>query len=199
MTIHPIEVESYRIMRSQVDFSAWPAATAAVVERMVHATADESFASSARIGAGAIAAIRRALAVDAPIIVDATMVAAGITRRTTRCFLEEVPVAPAGSTRSAEAIRVAARACPYGAVWVFGNAPTALFALLDLHVAGAVEPAAVVALPVGYVGATESKDALWASPLADRAVTNAGPRGGSAVAAAAMNAVIRMDERTQRC
>ena len=197
MTVHPIEVESYRIMRGRVDLSAWSGDDRDVVERMIHATADESFASSARIGRDETAAACAALADGAPIIVDAAMVAAGITRRATQCFLSEVPVAPEGSTRSAAAIELAASRHPSGAVWVIGNAPTALFALLDLHARGAVSPAAVVGVPVGYVGAAESKDALWRSDLAPIAITNVGERGGTPVAAAVMNALIRIVERTE--
>jgi precorrin-8X/cobalt-precorrin-8 methylmutase len=81
-------------------------------------------------------------------------------------------------------------------VWVIGNAPTALFALLAAFDEGRVDPAAVVGVPVGYVGAAESKAALWASPLAGRAVTNEGRRGGSPVAAGAVNALLRIAERT---
>ena len=74
-------------------------------------------------------------------------------------------------------------------MWVIGNAPTALAQLLALHAAGVVEPAAVIGLPVGYVGAAEAKEALWAGDLQTVAVTNAGERGGSPVAAAALNAL----------
>lgn len=197
--MHPIEQESYRIMRDRVDLSAWHGRERDVVERMIHATADESFATSARIGNEAIDRACGALAAAAPIVVDAMMVAAGITRRATACFLAEVPVAPAGSTRSAAAIELAAERHPSGAVWVIGNAPTALLALLDLHARGVVAPAAVIGLPVGYVGAADSKDALWGSALAARAITNIGERGGSPVAAAVVNALVRIVERTEAC
>ena len=199
MTVHPIEQESYRIMRDRVDLSAWHGRERAVVERMIHATADESFATSARIGNAAVDRACAALAAGAPLIVDATMVAAGITGRSTECYLTEVPVSPAGSTRSAAAIEQAASCHPTGAVWVIGNAPTALFALLDLHARGMVEPVAVIGVPVGYVGAAESKDALWRSALAARAITNVGPRGGSPVAAAVVNALVRIVERNRAC
>lgn len=190
--VHPIEVESYRIMGERLDLTAWPDPQRAVVARMVHATADESFATSALIGADAVDAALAALDRGAPIVVDAAMVAAGTPSLATTCLLSEVPVAPEGSTRSAEAIRLAAERHPHGAIWVIGNAPTALFALLELHAAGAVEPAAVLGLPVGYVGAAESKAALWASPLQPLAITNVGRRGGSAVAAASLNAIARL-------
>jgi precorrin-8X/cobalt-precorrin-8 methylmutase len=195
--VHPIEVESYRIMRDRVDLSAWTDdGDRAVVERMIHATADESFATSARIGAHAVQRAVDALRAGAPIIADAAMVAAGIGGGRATCLLAEVPTAPPGTTRSAAAIDLAVERHPTGAVWVIGNAPTALFALLAAFDEGRVDPAAVVGVPVGYVGAAESKAALWASPLAGRAVTNEGRRGGSPVAAGAVNALLRIAERT---
>lgn len=199
MNAHPIETESYRIMRARVDLSAWSGAARDVVERMIHATAEESFATSARIGQEAVNRACAVLASGAPIVVDAAMVAAGITGRATTCYLAEVPVAPPGSTRAAAAIGVAAARHPSGALWVIGNAPTALLALLALHARGAVDPAAVIGVPVGYVGAAESKAALWQSALAPRAITNVGERGGSPVAAAAVNALVRLAERTTPC
>ncbi|MEM8747147.1 MAG: precorrin-8X methylmutase [Actinomycetota bacterium] len=189
--VHPIEVESYRILAERVDLSALRPLDRAVVERMVHATADLSFVETARIGERATRSLLDALAAGAPVIVDAAMVAAGITRYPTECFLRRVPVAPEGSTRSAAGFALAAAEHPTGAVFVCGNAPTALFELLDLHAAGRVNPAAVVGLPVGFVGAAESKAALWSSPLAPISITNVGERGGSPVAAGAVNAIVR--------
>jgi precorrin-8X/cobalt-precorrin-8 methylmutase len=191
--VHPIEEASYRIMAERVDLSAWDGADRDVVARMVHATADESFAATARIGERAVDAAVAALAAGAPVVCDARMVVAGIPSVAgAACLLDEVPEAPPGDTRSAAAIRLAAARFPDGALWVIGNAPTALFALLELHAAGAVRPAAVVGLPVGYVGAAESKEALWAGPLRPVAVTNVGVRGGSPAAAGAVNALARL-------
>ncbi|WP_395156092.1 precorrin-8X methylmutase [Ilumatobacter sp.] len=189
--VHPIEVESYRILSSLVDLSALRDADRSIVERMIHATADLSFAESARLGDHAAAALQTALATDAPVIVDAAMVAAGITRYPTECWLPHVPVAPDGSTRSAAAFTLAAREHPDGAVFVVGNAPTALFELIDMFERGVVRPAAVVGLPVGFVGAAESKAALWQSGLAPISITNQGMRGGSSPAAGAVNAIVR--------
>ena len=186
--IHPIEVESYRILAERVDLSGHPPENRPIIERMIHSTADESFADSARIGSNAVKAVRAALAKKSPVVVDVTMVAAGITRYPTACFLDQVPVAPAGSTRSAAAIDRATQSHPVGAVFVIGNAPTALFRLLELHRDGQVQPAAVIGLPVGFVGAKESKAALWASPLREIAITNVGEKGGSPAAAGAFNA-----------
>jgi precorrin-8X/cobalt-precorrin-8 methylmutase len=191
--VHPIEAASYRILAERVDLSVWPAGARDVVARMVHATADESFAATARIGERAVEAAMAALAARAPVVCDARMVLAGIPSVAGAvCLLDEVPEAPAGGTRSAAAVRLAAERHPDGALWVIGNAPTALFALLELHAAGAVRPAAVVGLPVGYVGAAESKDALWRGPLRPLAITNTGRRGGSPAAAGAVNALARL-------
>ena len=191
--VHPIEEASYRIMAERVDLSAWEGGDRDVVARMVHATADESFAGTARIGGQAVEAAIAALTAGAPVVCDARMVVAGIPSVAGAvCLLDEVPEAPPGDTRSAAAIRLAAGRYPDNALWVFGNAPTALFALLELHAAGAVRPAAVVGLPVGYVGAAESKEALWAGDLRPVAITNTGVRGGSPAAAGAVNALARL-------
>lgn len=191
--IHPIEVESYRILEDRVDLSPWPPGAREVVARMIHSTADESFATSARIGDAAVERAVAALRVGAPVICDARMVMAGIPRvANTLCLLGEVPQAKPGDTRSAAAVRLAAERFPSGALWVIGNAPTALAALLRLCDDGVVEPAAIVGLPVGYVGAAEAKEALWQSPLRAVSITNVGVRGGSPVAAGAVNALARL-------
>lgn len=196
---HPIETESYRVMAERVDLSGWPDGARQVVARMIHASADVGYATSARIGAEAVARAVEALTLGSPVIVDATMVAAGAPRVATICLLADVPAAPAGSTRSAGAVDLAARRHPHGALWVIGNAPTALARLLALHARGEVDPAAVIGLPVGLVGAAEAKAELWAGPLAPRSVTNAGELGGSAVAAGALNALHRLCQRDDPC
>ena len=197
--VHPIEAESYRIMAGRVDLSAWSGGDRDVVARMIHATADEGFAETARIGTGAVRAALEALSVQAPVVCDSRMVVAGIPAAgrvtSVHCYLGDAEP-PAGLTRSAAAIDVASGHHPAGAIWVIGNAPTALARLLELHDAGAVSPAAVIGLPVGYVGAAESKDALWQSSLQPVAITNSGPRGGSPVAAAAINALVRLRNRS---
>lgn len=197
--VHPIEARSYEIMESEIDFSRWPRDSGALVKRMVHATADESFASTALIGERAVDALTAALRAGADILCDANMVVAGVpsvaSSRTVRCYLGDSRVrdhASDGMTRSAKAIDVAAAEHPTGGIWVFGNAPTALTRLLQLHESGTVEPAAVIGLPVGYVGAAEAKSDLWASPLRPVSVTNSGRRGGSAAACAVLNAAWRL-------
>jgi precorrin-8X/cobalt-precorrin-8 methylmutase len=187
--VHPIEVESYRILRSRVDTSHLPPFTRAVVERVVHASADPDYVTDLVADEAALRAAHAALhrAGDpAPIVTDVAMVGAGITGRPTVCRLDRATAA-AGLTRSAHAIRLAAAEVGPGAVWVVGCAPTALFELLALDVA----PALVVGLPVGFVGAAESKAALRASGLP--AVSNVSEKGGSAVAAAAVNALLYLD------
>jgi precorrin-8X/cobalt-precorrin-8 methylmutase len=120
------------------------------------------------------------------------MVAAGITAREVLCYVSErraeLLAEHLDITRSAAGFRLAERKAGFEAVWVVGNAPTALFELLEMN----VEPALVVGLPVGFVGAAESKERLIESGLP--AVTNRGPKGGSAVAAAALNALLYYEE-----
>jgi precorrin-8X/cobalt-precorrin-8 methylmutase len=187
---HPIELESMAILRSRYDFSRFAGPLSrAVAERVCHASADLSFADSLVLDEEALRAGRAALADGAPIYADARMVAAGITSREVIVPLADPRVeglaAERGVTRSAAAMELAAREAPAGAVWVVGNAPTAVFQLLKAPPAA---PALIVGLPVGFVGAAESKAALVASGLP--CVANAGERGGSAVAVAAVNALL---------
>lgn len=194
--IHPIERESYRILDERIDLSSWAPGARQVVERIIHSTADLSFAETVRIGDDAIDRSVTALREGAVVVVDANMVAAGTPRVPTTCVLDEVPIAPTGSTRSAAAFERAAERHPSGAIWVVGNAPTALFALLELHERALIEPAAIIGVPVGFVGAAESKQALWDSSLAPVAITCLGERGGTPVAAGALNALWRLKEAT---
>ena len=188
-TVHPIERESYRILRAQVDTSALPPHTRDVVERVVHTTADPSWLGDLVCDEAALAAGVAALAAGAPVVTDVTMVAAGITSYPTACLIGGA--ADVGLTRSAAGVRRAADTYAAGAVWVVGNAPTALSELLALTRTGRVVPALVVGLPVGYVGAAEAKAALRATGLP--AVSNRSARGGAAVAAAAVNALLYGD------
>jgi precorrin isomerase len=189
VTAHRIEAESYRILEGRVDLSGLPPLVRAVVARIVHASADLEFAHTVVADEQQLAAAVEALAQGAPIVVDVEMVAAGITGRPAHCFVGEVE-AGARPTRSSVAMRLAVSAFPRGAVFVVGCAPTALQSLIDSAAAGAVDPALVVGMPVGFVGAAESKERLRASGLA--AISNVGEKGGSAVAAAAVNALVRL-------
>ena len=190
--VHPIETESYRILRGMVDLSHLGPLSRAVAERIIHASADLEYAEDLILDEAALERGTEALRRDTPIVTDVGMVAAGITGRETRCFVSDPRARDLsehlGLTRSAAGFRLAAEEVGNGAIWVVGNAPTALFGLLDLEIA----PALVIGLPVGFVGAAESKDALAASGLP--ALTNRGPKGGSPVAAAALNALIYYEE-----
>ena len=190
--VHPIETESFRILRGMVDLSHLGPLSRAVAERVIHASADPDYAESLIVEEAALESGISALRRGEPVVTDVGMVAAGITGRQTLCFVSD-PRAKAlseerGLTRSAAGFRIAAKEVGNGAVWVVGNAPTALFELLGLDVV----PSLVIGLPVGFVGAAESKSALAASGLP--AVANRGPKGGSAVAAAALNALIYYEE-----
>jgi precorrin-8X/cobalt-precorrin-8 methylmutase len=191
--VHPIERESMGILRARYDFSRFAPLSRAVAERVCHASADLSFADSLVLDEEALRAGRAALLDGAPIYADARMVAAGVTSREVIVPLADprVPALAAerGTTRSAAAMRLAASEAPAGAVWAIGNAPTALFQLLETPPAA---PALIVGLPVGFVGAAESKAALVESGLP--CVANAGERGGSAVAVAAVNALLYWSE-----
>jgi precorrin-8X/cobalt-precorrin-8 methylmutase len=186
--IHPIERESYEILRARVDTSGLPRLTRAVTERVIHATADPGYLTDLVCDEDALAAGAQALAAGAPVIADSAMTAAGITSRPVSCLIRDPRTADLARreqiTRSAAAIRLAYAQAGPGAVWVIGTAPTALTELLGFD----ASPALVIGLPVGFVGAAESKSALRASGLP--CLTNRGEKGGAAVAAAALNALL---------
>ncbi|WP_406079925.1 precorrin-8X methylmutase [Micromonospora sp. NBC_00858] len=192
--VHPIEAESYRILRDRVDLSHLPPLSRAVTERVVHASADLAYVDELVCDEPALESGLAALRAGVPVVTDVAMVAAGITRAGLElvCPVAEPAAAElgrtAGITRSAAAVRIALDRVGPGAVWVIGCAPTALVELLTLDAA----PALVVGLPVGFVGAAESKAALRASGLPG--VSNVGETGGSAVAAAALNALLYVEE-----
>jgi precorrin-8X/cobalt-precorrin-8 methylmutase len=191
--VHPIEERSYVILRERVDTSALPPLSRAVVERVVHASADVEYAADLVCDEAALEAGRAALLAGAPIVADVAMVAAGITSRRAVSYVADPRAATlagaTGLTRSAAAVRVALDEVGPGAVWVVGCAPTALDALVA---AADARPALVIGLPVGFVGAAEAKAALRASGLP--AVSNVSEKGGSAVAAAAVNALLYLDQ-----
>ena len=189
MRAHSIEVESYRVLRSLVDTAALPPVTRAVTERVIHASADLDYATDLVCDEDALTAGQRALATGAPMVVDVRMLAAGITSRECVVALELVSAAASGLTRAATGIRCAAAAYPEGAVWAVGNAPTALRELICLAAQGVLRPALVIGLPVGFVDAAAAKAALRDSGLP--ALSNRSAKGGTAVAAAAVNALLR--------
>lgn len=187
-TIHPIEARSLEILRSRVDLSGLPPLSRAVTERVIHASADLDYATDLVIDEAHLEHGLRALRDGAPIVTDVAMVAAGITARPVICSIGDPAVAETaradGLTRSAAAVRLSYLKTGPGAVWVAGCAPTALAEIIECGVA----PALVIGLPVGFVGAAESKAALRDSGLP--AVSNVSEKGGSAVAAAALNALL---------
>jgi len=192
MTVHPIEAESYRILAGRADLSAFGPSAAAVVARVIHASADVEYAATMVLDEAAVAAGVAALRAGAPVVTDVEMVAAGIPGIPTVCYLSEAAAdTDAGLTRSAAGMRIAAARHPDGAVVVVGCAPTALAEVVRLWGEGALRPALVVGLPVGFVGAVEAKAALRAQH-ALASISNVGEKGGSAVAAAAVNAMARL-------
>ena len=191
--IHPIEAESYRILATRVDLERWSPLARAVVARVIHASADVGYAETLVVDEGACAAGLAALRAGMPIVTDVEMVAVATRRTGSRCLLDEGRARQErepGITASAAAMRVAAERWPIGPVVVVGNAPTALAEVVRLATSGRWAPSFVIGLPVGFVGAAEAKAGLRACGLPS--ISNVGERGGSAVAAAALNALWRL-------
>jgi precorrin isomerase/sirohydrochlorin ferrochelatase len=190
---HPIETESFGIIDELVDLSGWSPGARKVVARILHATGDPDLAASLVVPESAVVAGTVALASGAPVICDVDMVVSGVrSHLSPRSFLDGATAGPGGyPTRSARAIRIAASQHPEGAVWAIGCAPTALDAVCDLIASGDLRPALVIGMPVGFVGAAESKERLRrvAAKTGTEVITNIGCRGGSAMAAAALNAI----------
>ncbi|MGN9913032.1 precorrin-8X methylmutase [Phytohabitans sp. LJ34] len=192
---------SFATIRAEADLSGLPDDVARVAVRMIHSCGMVDLVTDLAWSAGAIAAGRAALRAGAPILCDAAMVAAGVTRRRLPagnevvCTLGDPRVpelaARLGTTRSAAALELW-RDRLGGALVAVGNAPTALFRLLELVAEGAGRPAAVLGIPVGFIGAAESKMALAATDLEHLVVH--GRRGGSAMTAAAINAIASEEE-----
>ncbi len=190
--------ESFAIIRSEADLTAIPADLEAAVVRMIHACGMTDLPRDVAWSPGAGTAARSALAAGASVLCDSVMVAGGITRSRLRaenpvvCTLRDTRVpelaARLGTTRSAAAVDLW-RDQLAGSVVAIGNAPTALFRLLELLEEGAPRPAAIIGIPVGFVGAAESKLALASRSGGVPYLTVLGRRGGSAVTAAAVNAL----------
>jgi precorrin-8X/cobalt-precorrin-8 methylmutase len=192
---------SFAAIRSEADLTRFPADVARVVVRMIHSCGMTDLPADVGYSDGVVRAARAALLGGAPVLCDAQMVASGITRRRLPaanevvCTLTDPAVASLAerlcTTRSAAALDLWGTRLD-GALVAIGNAPTALFRLLELVDAGAGRPAAVLGIPVGFVGAAESKAALAGSGLEYLVVH--GRRGGSAMTVAAVNAVASEDE-----
>ncbi|MGV9673721.1 precorrin-8X methylmutase [Nocardia sp. NPDC003482] len=193
---------SFATIRAEADLARFPAEVAQVVVRMIHACGQVDLAGDVEFSDGVVARARAALRSGAPILCDATMVASGVTRRRlpadneVLCLLADPRVPELArrmdTTRSAAALELW-RDRLAGAVVAIGNAPTALFHLLDMLDAGAPKPAAVLGIPVGFIGAAESKQALAAYGGVEF-LTVRGRRGGSAITAAALNAIASEQE-----
>ena len=187
---------SFATIRAETDLAGLPEDVARVAVRMVHACGQVDLVEDLAFSPDVVARAREALDAGAPVLCDAEMVASGVTRRRLPkdndvvCTLDD-PRTPGlaaelGTTRTAAALELWGDRLD-GAVVAIGNAPTALFHLLEMVATGAPRPAAVVGIPVGFIGAVESKDALAASDLEHLVVR--GRRGGSAITAAAVNAI----------
>jgi precorrin-8X/cobalt-precorrin-8 methylmutase len=183
------EEEAYRILRSRIDLSRLPKHSRDVAERVIYATADFDYATDLVCDEEALARAVAVLAGGAAVVADAATVAAGITGCPVVCKVGEPLTArlarTAGISTAAAAVRLAFGEVGPGAVWVVGCAPAALTEILTRG----AEPAFVIGLPVGFVGAAEAKDALRASGICS--LSNVSEKGGAAVAAAAFEALLR--------
>jgi precorrin-8X/cobalt-precorrin-8 methylmutase len=194
---------SFATIRAEANLAGLPADVARIAVRMVHACGMVDLVDDLAWSPGVVTAARTALLAGAPVLCDSNMVAAGITRQRLPadnpvvCTLADPRVAgladELGTTRSAAALELW-RDRLAGAVVAVGNAPTVLFRLLELIESGAGTPAAVLGIPVGFIGAVESKRALAEHASGVEYLVVHGRRGGSAMAVAAVNAIASEDE-----
>ncbi|KAA0574884.1 precorrin-8X methylmutase [Azospirillum sp. B21] len=190
--------QSFATIRAEADLSAIPDDLKPVAVRVIHACGMVDAAQDLLFSADVGAAARAALRSGAPVLCDSEMVAHGVTRarlpadNAVVCTLRDAAVPDLaksiGNTRSAAALDLWGDRLG-GSVVAIGNAPTALFYLLEILAAGAPKPAAILGFPVGFVGAMESKEALAENPFGVPYLAIRGRRGGSAMAAAAVNAL----------
>ncbi|MBP2406295.1 precorrin-8X methylmutase [Streptomyces syringium] len=201
--------QSFATIRAEADLGGLPPDVSQVAVRMIHACGMVDLVRDLAYSPQVVARAREALRAGAPILCDANMVASGVTRKRlpadneVLCTLADPSVPELarrmGTTRSAAALELWREKLD-GAVVAVGNAPTALFRLLEMLAEGgaggaaAPRPAAVIGIPVGFIGAAESKDALADSPLGLDYLVVRGRRGGSAMAAAAINAIASEEE-----
>lgn len=195
--------QSFATIRAEADLAGLPADVSRVAVRMIHACGMVDLVRDLSFTPDVVARARAALRAGAPVLCDVSMVASGVTRKRLPadndvvCTLSDPSVpglaAELGTTRSAAALELW-RDRMEGAVVAVGNAPTALFRLLEMIEEGAPRPAAVIGVPVGFVGAAESKDALAEHPSGLDHLVVRGRRGGSAMAAAAVNALASEEE-----
>lgn len=199
--------ESFRIIRAEADLGRFPADVEQVVVRMIHAAADPAIAPDIAFTPGIAVSCRRALEAGAPILCDSSMTASGVIRsRLPRdnevvCHIKDPSLAAEAAARKvtktyAAVDRWAEQGQLDGAVVAIGNAPTALFRVLELCHSTGARPAGVIGIPVGFVGAAESKQALVDDDLGLEYITLLGRRGGSAITVAALNAIASRAELT---
>jgi precorrin-8X/cobalt-precorrin-8 methylmutase len=190
--------ESFATIRTEAKLDGLPDDVARVAVRMIHACGMVDLVDDLEVSSDAVAAARKALLAGAPVFCDAQMVASGITRSRLPADNDIICTLPdSGVPARAQQLRTTRSAAALdawtdrleGAVVAIGNAPTALFRLLELIRDGAPRPAAILGLPVGFIGAAESKLALSRNPLGLEYVVVHGRRGGSAMAVAAVNAI----------
>jgi precorrin-8X/cobalt-precorrin-8 methylmutase len=187
-----IEKRSFDIIDEKLLQKGYAPGEHLIVRRIVHATADFEFADSMRLHPNAVEKGVAAIRAGKPVICDARMLQAGLTRLSGRvlCAINDEDVRQTakenGMTRAATAMQKLSEHFD-GAIIAIGNAPTALFKVMELVKTEGVKPALIVGIPVGFVGAAESKEALLESGLCY--ITNVGPRGGSPIVAAAVNAL----------
>jgi precorrin-8X/cobalt-precorrin-8 methylmutase len=190
--------QSFATIRAEADLSRFPDDVGRVVVRLIHTCGQVDIADHVAYSEDVVAKAHAALAAGAPVLCDSSMVAAGITRSRLPADNEVVSLvadagaadlaADMGTTRSAAGVQLWADRLS-GAVLAIGNAPTALFRLLELVDDGAPAPAAVLGGPVGFVGSAQSKQELIDRPRGMSYLVVTGRRGGSAMAAAAVNAI----------
>jgi len=195
-----IEAESFRQIRELTPLEEFSREQQQVVMRMVHSVGMPELAAQVRFSANACESGLKALAENCPILCDAEMVKQGITKRMIQslplCYLndERTPelAKERGETRSMAALQLWQEELA-GSVVVIGNAPTALFRLLEMIEQGAAKPALIIGIPVGFVGAAESKQALWDvhEKLGVECITLLGRQGGSAISSSVCNALLR--------
>ncbi|MFJ9111057.1 precorrin-8X methylmutase [Streptomyces sp. NPDC102283] len=195
--------QSFATIRAEADLAGLPADVSQVAVRMIHACGMVDLVTDLAFSPNVVADARAALRSGAPILCDVAMVASGVTRKRLPadndvvCTLSDPSVpelaARMGTTRSAAALELW-RDRMEGAVVAVGNAPTALFRLLEMIEEGAPRPAAVIGVPVGFIGAAESKEALAEHASGLEHLIVRGRRGGSAIAAAALNAIASEEE-----
>jgi precorrin-8X/cobalt-precorrin-8 methylmutase len=194
---------SFATIRAEADLAGLPTDVSRVAVRMIHSCGMVDLVDDLAYSVDVVGKARAALLAGAPVLCDAEMVASGVTRRRLPvnnqivCLLNDPRIPQLAlfnnTTRSAAAVDLWGDLLP-GAVVAIGNAPTALFRLLELIDSGAPRPAAVLGLPVGFVGAAESKVELAGHPAGVPYLTVHGRRGGSAMAVAAINAIASEDE-----